>query len=75
MALKTIFFVVHTHTDSELFAGRSDKFIGIFSSEIKARAAITHLSQLEGFKDASEGFATHEVELDCLMPEPIDIWE
>lgn len=75
MASRTVFLVVHTHTDPVLFAGRSDKLIGIFSSESEAVAAINGLSQLEGFKEVPEGFVVHSVELDSPLTDPIELWE
>lgn len=70
-----VFLLLHTRIHPDLFAGRSTKFIGVFSSEEKAADSLRRHATLEGFSDAPDGFAVHRIELDSLLTNPIEIWE
>ena len=70
-----VFLLLHTRIHPDLFAGRSTKFIGVFSSEEKAADSLRRHATLEGFSDAPDGFAIHRIELDSLLTNPIEIWE
>ena len=70
-----VFLLLHTRIHPDLFAGRSTKFIGVFSSEETAAASLRRHAALEGFSDTPEGFAIHRIELDSLLTNPIEIWE
>ena len=70
-----VFLLLHTRIHPDLFAGRSTKFIGVFSSEEKAADSLRRHATLEGFTDAPEGFAIHRIQLDSLLVSPIEIWE
>ena len=70
-----VFLLLHTRINPDLFAGRSTKFIGVFSSEEKAADSLRRHATLEGFTDAPEGFAIHRIQLDSLLVSPIEIWE
>lgn len=70
-----VFLLLHTRIHPDLFAGRSTKFIGVFSSEEKASDSVRRHAALDGFTDAPEGFAIHRIELDSLLANPIEIWE
>lgn len=70
-----VFLLLHTHIHPDLFAGRSTSFIGVFSTEAKASDSLRRHAQLEGFKEAPEGFAIQRIELDNLLDHPIELWE
>jgi len=57
-----VYVLQHVHS---LHSGFEDvKFIGVYSSLEKARAAITRLSQKPGFSEAPDGFHTDEYQVD-----------
>lgn len=70
-----VFLLLHSRVHPDLFAGRSTKFIGVFSSEAEAADSLRRHALLEGFKDSPDGFDIHRIELDSLLAEPIEIWE
>lgn len=72
---RSVFLLVHSHVHPDLFAGRSDSFIGVFSSEEEAVASMRRHALLPGFKDSQEGFAIFQIELNHLLPDPIEMWE
>ena len=72
---RLVFLLLHTHIHPDLFAGRSTKLIGVFSSETQAQDSLRRHAVLEGFKDSPEGFAVHRIELNTLLANPIEMWE
>jgi hypothetical protein len=70
-----VFLLLHTRIHTDLFAGQSTKFIGVFSSEKKAADSLRKHATLDGFTDVPEGFAIYRLELDSLLANPIEIWE
>ena len=59
--------IVHVVQHSrKMVNGNEDiKFIGVFSSEDAARAAIDDLSSQSGFRDYLDGFAIDQYEMDA----------
>lgn len=57
-----VYLLQHVHEigDEELDV----KFIGCYSSEEKARSAVTRLRNAPGFSDAPDGFTIDEYEVD-----------
>jgi hypothetical protein len=70
-----VFLLLHSRAHPDLFAGRSTKFIGVFSAEAKAADSLRRHALLVGFEDSPDGFAIHRIELDSLLAEPLEIWE
>lgn len=60
--MKTVFVVQHVH---QLAGDNEDvKFIGVYATEEKARAAIARLTTQPGFSSVPDGFSIDEYELD-----------
>lgn len=72
---ETVFLLTHEHVDADLFAGRSDSEIGVFTSRAKAEDALKRHAILPGFKDSPENLKIHTIKLDALLDTPIEIWE
>ena len=67
--MSTVFILQHVH---EFDDGHEDvKLIGVFSSEVLARAAQQRVSDQPGFRDLPDGFAIseHQVDGDVGWPE------
>ena len=57
-----VYVLQHVHSWED---GAEDvKFIGVYSSQENAQAAITRLSQAPGFSDAPAGFHIDEYQID-----------
>lgn len=62
MIMAYVFIVQHVHRQAD---GTEDvKMIGVFSSELEARMAISRLRHAPGFASSVEGFAVDRYEVD-----------
>lgn len=59
-----VYLVWHTHLDEDLENGEDIKLIGVYSTESKAKEAISRSIKLEGFKDHKDGFEISASKLD-----------
>jgi hypothetical protein len=60
--MASVFVLQHVHIQED---GVEDvKFIGVYSSDAKARAAVARLSRLPGFVEAPDGFHIDEYRID-----------
>lgn len=64
MATEFVFLLWHTHLDDDLDNGEDIKLIGVYSSESKAKEALSRSIKLEGFRDYKEGFEISAHKLD-----------
>lgn len=64
MVTEFVFLLWHTHLDDTLEKSEDIKLIGVYTSESKAKEALSRSIKLEGFRDYKDGFEISAHKLD-----------
>ena len=64
MVTEFVFLLWHTHLNGTLEKEEDIKLIGVYSTERKAKQALSRTIKLEGFRDHKDGFEISAHKLD-----------